>query len=73
MARPRTTVRPVLCSGGDDPDAVAAPAVPERDGGQLRIAMRLTFAGDRIAEFEAIADPEALAHISVETTEPAGG
>jgi len=35
--------------------------------------MRLTFAGDRIAEFEAIADPEALAHISVETTEPAGG
>jgi RNA polymerase sigma-70 factor (ECF subfamily) len=42
-------------------------------GGQLRIAMRLTFAGDRIAEFEAIADPEALAHISVETTEPAGG
>jgi len=42
-------------------------------GGQLRIAMRLTFAGDRIAGFEAIADPEALAHISVETTEPAGG
>jgi RNA polymerase sigma factor (sigma-70 family) len=33
--------------------------------GQLRIAMRLTFSGDRIAGFEAMADPEALAKLDV--------
>jgi RNA polymerase sigma-70 factor (ECF subfamily) len=35
-------------------------------GGQLRIAMRLTFAGGRIAALEAVADPDALARIDVE-------
>jgi len=34
-------------------------------GGQLRIAMRLTFAGDRIAGFEAVADPAVLATLNV--------
>lgn len=34
-------------------------------GGQLRIAMRLTFAGDRIAAFEAVADPDVLAKLDV--------
>ena len=34
-------------------------------GGQLRIAMRVTFAGDRIAGFEAVADPEVLAKLDV--------
>jgi RNA polymerase sigma-70 factor (ECF subfamily) len=34
-------------------------------GGQLRIAMRLTFAGDRIAGFEALADPDVLAKLDV--------
>jgi RNA polymerase sigma-70 factor (ECF subfamily) len=34
--------------------------------GQLRIAMRLTFAGDRIAGFEALADPQTLAQLDVE-------
>ena len=34
-------------------------------GGQLRIAMRLTFAGDRIAGFEAVADPDVLAKLDV--------
>ncbi len=33
--------------------------------GQLRIAMRLTFAGDRIAGIEAIADPERLGELTV--------
>jgi RNA polymerase sigma-70 factor (ECF subfamily) len=33
--------------------------------GQLRIAMRLTFAGDRIAGLEALADPDALARLNV--------
>jgi len=36
-------------------------------GGQLRIAMRLTFAGDRIAGFEAVADPEVLSKLDVKT------
>jgi RNA polymerase sigma-70 factor (ECF subfamily) len=33
--------------------------------GQLRIAMRLTFTGDRIAGIEAIADPERLGELTV--------
>ena len=33
--------------------------------GQLRIAMRLTFVGDRIAGIEAIADPERLGELTV--------
>jgi RNA polymerase sigma factor (sigma-70 family) len=35
-------------------------------GGQLRIAMRISFAGDRIAAIEAVADEEALAQIDLE-------
>jgi len=35
-------------------------------GGQLRIAMRVSFAGDRIAAIEAVADEEALAQIDLE-------
>ncbi|MGN6569795.1 MAG: sigma-70 family RNA polymerase sigma factor [Pseudolabrys sp.] len=35
-------------------------------GGQLRIAMRLTFAGGRITALDAVADPEALARLEVE-------
>ena len=34
--------------------------------GQLRIAMRLTFAGERIAGLEAVADPEVLPGLDVE-------
>jgi RNA polymerase sigma factor (sigma-70 family) len=34
-------------------------------GGQLRIAMRLTFAGGRITGLDAVADPEALAQLDV--------
>ena len=33
--------------------------------GQLRIAMRVTYAGDRIAGFEALADPETLTNMEV--------
>jgi RNA polymerase sigma-70 factor (ECF subfamily) len=36
-------------------------------GGQLRIAMRVTFAGDRIAGLDAIADPDVLAGLDVKT------
>lgn len=38
-------------------------------GGQLRIAMRVTFAGDRIAGLDAIADPDALAALTVKPFE----
>jgi len=37
-------------------------------GGQLRIAMRLTFDGDRIAGLEAVADPAVLATLDVKTS-----
>ena len=39
-------------------------------GGQLRIALRLAFAGDRIAAVEAIADAERLSRFDLEVFEP---
>lgn len=39
-------------------------------GGQLRVVLRLAFAGDRIAGFEAIADAERVAGMDTEILEP---
>jgi RNA polymerase sigma-70 factor (ECF subfamily) len=38
-------------------------------GGQLRIALRVSFSGDRIAAIEAVADAEEIAAIEVEVLE----
>lgn len=38
-------------------------------GGHLRIALRVTFKGDRIAGIEAIANPEAIGALDVEVLE----
>lgn len=39
-------------------------------GGQLRIVLRLTFAGDRISGFEAIADADHIARMDTDLLEP---
>ena len=39
-------------------------------GGQLRVVLRLTIAGDRIAAVEAVADAERLGQLDVEVLEP---
>jgi RNA polymerase sigma-70 factor (ECF subfamily) len=39
-------------------------------GGQLRIVLRLTFTGDRIAAVEAVADAERLSGLDLEVLEP---
>jgi RNA polymerase sigma-70 factor (ECF subfamily) len=38
-------------------------------GGQLRVVVRLTVTGDRIAALEAVADPERIAAMRVEMLE----
>jgi RNA polymerase sigma-70 factor (ECF subfamily) len=50
-------------------EADGAPALAVILGGQLRVVVRLTVVGDRIAAMEAVADPERIAAMKVEMLE----
>lgn len=51
------SARPALVGG--------VPGLAWAPGGELRVAFRMTFAGDRIASIDLIADPEEVARLGV--------
>ncbi len=65
LARRARGVRPALIDG--------APAAVGQSGGEVRVALLFTFAADRIAAIEAVAEPERLATLDLVMGTPEPG